>query len=211
MKQCVRGVLLAAIGLMLAGPVFAQAKQVVFSEILIKRSGGNADQIVELRNTGASSINIGGWIFCHEFDYSSVFPGGTTIAAGAFLRVHFNASGTNSATDIYFSGDVLSETSDLGLYTNANFGSPAAMHAFVQFGGVPTGGGRQSVAAGAGLWTNNAFVTLPATESSVELCGVDPTQVGNWTPTATPTLGATNGCGVAAMPTSWSAVKSIFR
>jgi hypothetical protein len=211
MTRSFRALLLAGALLLLAADAFAQAKQVIISEILIKRAGGNADQIVELQNTGITSINIGGWIFCHQFDYSSVLPAGTTIPAGGFLRVHFNASGSNSTTDIYFASDVLSETSDLGLYINANFGSPASMHAFVQFGGVPVNG-RQSVAAGAGLWTNNAFVALPASGSSLELCGTgDPTQVGNWTPTVTPTLGAVNGCGVGTEPTSWSAVKSLFR
>lgn len=210
MKQCLRGLLLAGVALLLASEALAQAKQVIFSEILIKRSGGNADQIVELRNTGSTGINIGGWIFCHQFDYSSVLPTGTTIPAGGFLRVHFNASGSNSTTDVYFPGDVLGETSDLALYINANFGSPASMHAFIQYGGVPSDG-RQSVAAGASLWTNNSFVALPATENSVELCGVDPTQVGSWTPTGSPTLGASNGCGVGTEQTSWSAVKSIFR
>ena len=97
---------------------FAQSKQVVFNEILIRRSGGspNVDQLVELRNTGSSPINIGGWQFCHEFNYIAI-PGGTTIQGNGYLTVHFNQSGIASASDIYFPGEDLSFTSDLGLYT----------------------------------------------------------------------------------------------
>jgi len=202
----------AAILLTVGADAFAQSNQVVFNEILIRQSGNsNVNQLVELRNTGSSPINIGGWWFCHEFNYISV-PGGTTIPGGGYLTVHFNQSGIASASDIYFPGEALSFTSDLGLYINSSFGTPASMHAFIQFGGVP-GSGRQSVAVQAGLWTNNAFVPNPPAGQSVEFCsdgGGDPTMVGSWGATLAPTIGAMNGCGVAVDEVSWAKVKSLF-
>jgi hypothetical protein len=193
--------------------VGAEARaQIVFNEILIRRTGTpNVDQLVELRNVGGAAINVGGWVFCHEFNYNASFPPGTTIPAGGYLTVHFNQSGINTATDVYFPGEDLSFTSDLGLYINGNnFSSPANMHAFVQFGGVPSNG-RQSVAVQAGLWTNNAFLPNTAAGQSVELCGNgDATQTSSWVTTGSPTIGVMNGCGVAVEDVSWAKVKSLF-
>lgn len=212
MRSWFRGALLAMTLTLVAGTdARAQIKQVVFNEVLIRRSGGspNVDQLVELKNTGIGSINIGGWAFCHQLSYVNI-PGGTSIPGGGLLTVHFNQSGVNTATDVYIAGEVLSTTSDLGLYINDNnFASAANMHAFVQWGGVPNG--RQSVAAQAGLWTTNAFVPNPAIGQSVELCGTgDATLVTSWIATGSPTIGAANGCGVAVMPVSWGSVKSLF-
>ena len=213
MRIWYRGLLLTVLLTGIAGAdAYAQSNQVVFNEILIRRSGPNpsVDQLVELKKTGGSSINIGGWVFCHEFEYNAI-PGGTSIPGNGLLTVHFNQSGVNTATDIYLQGVTLSTTSDLGLYINGNnFGSASNMHAFVQFGGVPAAG-RQGVASQAGLWTTNSFVPNPAVGSSVELCGTgDATSVGSWVSTNSPTIGAINGCGVATVEASWGRVKSLF-
>jgi len=212
MRSWFRGILMTTV-LLLASSLQAQAQhEVVFNELMIRRAGANptVDQLVELKNTGAFSIDVGGWVFCHQLDYSSVIPDGTTIPAGGLLTCHFNQSGTNSSSAIYFPGDVLGTTSDLGLYINGNnFSSASNMHAFVQFGGLP-GTGRQSVAASAGLWTTNAFIPNPAAGSSVELCLGDASQVSSWVATASPTLGVSNGCGVAIEAVSWGSVKAIF-
>ena len=214
MRSWFRGILLTTV-LLAATALQAQAQnEVVFHEILIRRTGPSptVDQLVELKNTGGFSMNVGGWVFCHEFDYSgATIPNGTTIAGGGLLTLHFNQSGTNTTSDVYFPGEDLSTTSDLALYINGNnFGSAANMHAFIQFGGIP-GGGRQSIAAQAGLWTTNAFIPNPAIGASVELCAGDATQVTSWIGTSSPTIGATNGCGVAIEEVSWGSVKSIFR
>ena len=214
MRPWFRGFLISTTLLLVSVlPALAQ-NQVVFNEILVRRSGPSPaiDQLVELRNTGAFSIDVGGWVFCHEFDYNgATIPNGTTIAGGGLLTLHFNQAGANTGNDVYFPGEDLTTTaSDLALYINsANFGSPANMHAFIQFGGVPSNG-RQTVAVQAGLWTSNAFIPNPAVGSSVELCVGDPTQVSSWVATASPTIGAINGCGVGVQPVSWTSVKSIF-
>ncbi len=212
MRPWFRGILLTT-GLLLATALEAQAqREVVFNEIMIRRSGANptVDQLVELKNTGGFSIDVSGWVFCHQFDYSATIPNGTTIPAGGILTCHFNQSGSNTSSDVYFSGEVLATTSDLGLYINDNgFSVPANMHAFIQFGGVPSTG-RQSVAASAGLWTTNAFIANPTAGSSVELCLADATQVSSWVATSSATIGTSNGCGVATKEVSWGSVKSIF-
>ena len=203
-----RGALLALLGgLLFALPARAQ---IVINEVRPKDSGGStANQLVELHNTGASAVNIGGWIFCHQFDYGAVLPAGFTIASGGYAVMHFNASGTNTATDVFFPGQVLASTTDLALYANANFTSASAIRAFIQFGGHP-GSGRESVAQAAGLWTSGQFVPGVANGHSIELCAGSPAAVTSYVEQATPTIGQENGCGVPVQKSSWSKLKSIF-
>jgi hypothetical protein len=66
------------------------------------------------------------------------------------------------------------------------------------------------VAVSAGLWTTNAFIPNPTAGSSVELCLGDASQVSSWVATSSPTIGASNGCGVPIENVSWGSVKAIF-
>ncbi len=202
-----------AVVVVLAVQAPSASAQVVFNEILLQRSGANptVNQIVELKNAGSSSVNIGGWVFCHQFNYSSAIPSGTTIPAGGLLVIHFNQAGTNSSTDIFFPGDQIGTTSDLGLYVNAsNFASAANMRAFVQFGGVPAAG-RQDVAQAASLWTSGTFVPSVAPGHSIELCAAQANLASSYVDQGAPTIGAQNGCGVSTENVSWSRVKALFR
>ena len=47
-------------------------------------------EFIELHNTGASPVNIGGWAFTSGIDYT--FAAGTTIAAGGYLVVTENTN-----------------------------------------------------------------------------------------------------------------------
>lgn len=197
-----------AISALLAGA--AQA-QVVFNEVRYKDSGGSfVDQVVELKNVGASPANIGGWIFCHQFIYNSVLPANFTIPAGGYALVHFNQSGSNTSTEVFFPGDQLAAVTDLALYATANFTSSSAIRAFIQFGGHP-GSGRESVAQSAGLWSSGDFIPGVANGNSIELCNGSPASSSSYVPQTTPTLGQDNGCGVPVEASSWSQLKSIFR
>lgn len=192
---------------------FAGAQQVVFNEIRVRQgSGSSADQIVELKNTGASAVDVGGWILCHQFTYTSVLPNGTTIPAGGLLLVHFNQSGTNTSSAVFFLNDELGAVSDLALYDKGTFDftNAAKMKAFIQYGGNP-GSGRQNVAATAGLWTLNTFVPPVAMGHSIELCAANATSVGSYVDQSAPTFGQQNGCGVAVESATWSKLKSVYR
>lgn len=210
--RCLKvGLLAAALIVPASGVAFAQ--QVVFNEIRIRQgSGSSADQIVELKNTGASSIDVGGWIFCHQFNYQSVIPNGTSIPAGGLLLVHFNQSGTNTASSIFFAIDELAAVSDLALYDRGtfNFTDASKMKSFIQFGGNP-GTGRQGVAASAGLWTANTFVGPVANGHSIELCAANATAITSYVDQSAPTFGQQNGCGVAVQASTWSKLKSVYR
>jgi hypothetical protein len=209
MRQVIGAVLATALSLGMAGPSSAQ---VVLNEILVLRGGGShVDQIIELKNTGADAQAVGGWVVYHENISSSTIPGGTSIPAGGLLVLHFNQSGTNSATDVYFPGDELSEISDLGLYANnSSFANPANLRAFVQWGGVPPAG-RQNVAQTAGLWTSNTFIPLPPASHSLELCSGVGSSPSSYIAQSSPSIGSSNLCGVGTEEVSWSSIKSIFQ
>jgi len=183
--------------------------QVVVNEILVKRSGisPHADQVIEIKNTGASSVSLQGWFYCHQFMYTAI-PSGVSVPAGGFLLLHFNQSGTNTATDLYFAGDQLSESSDFALYDSSNFGSSSSIKAFVQFGAVVAG--RQDVAQAAGLWTSGTFIASVPADHSIELCAAQTNTPTSYVDQGTPTLGQANGCGVAAEDVSWGRVKALF-
>lgn len=208
LRGCRIALLLVIAGLLAPS---ARAQQVVINEVLARRGGSDshANQIVELRNAGTLSVNVGGWVFCHELNYTSQLPAGQTLGPGGILTIHFKATGINSSTDVYFPDDELSDITDLGLYVSPPFTTPANMRAFVQFGGVP-GNGRQSVAAQANLWTLNAFIQSWPVDESIELCADDPSIVTSYVPQSSPTIGQANGCGVPTQEVSWGTVKSIF-
>lgn len=205
--------LAAGLLLPLIGAGTAHAQQVVFNEVRVRQgSGSSADQLVELKNTGAASVDVGGWIFCHQFSYASVIPNGTSIPAGGLLVVHFNQSGTNTSSNIFFLNDELAAITDLALYekNTFDFSNPSKMKSFIQFGGNP-GSGRQGVAVSAGLWTLGAFVPPVANGHSIELCAANPGSVSSFVDQSAPTFGLPNGCGVAVESSTWSKLKSIYR
>jgi hypothetical protein len=199
--------------LVLSSPCSAQ---IVFNEILIRNSAGDhTDQMIELRNSGSSSVNLSGWILSHLGDNSAILPGGTVLSPGNVLLVHFNEGGSNSPSEIYFPGRELSDISDLALYAantvmNGGFTNPDNIRAFIQWGGVPTQG-RQSVAQAAGLWSSNTYLPLPPAGYSMELCNGTGVSPSGYTTQAVPTLGTNNSCSVATSRVSWSRVKDLYR
>lgn len=197
----------------LIGLASQASAQVVFNEILLRRSGSDAhrDQIVELRNTGSSAVSVGGWVFGHQASVNSVIPSGVSIPAEGLLVVHFRQSGVNTSTDVYFPADVLGEVTDLALYADAsNFGDPDNLRAFIQVGG-DTSTGRQEVADDAGLWEIHTFVPSVLQDHSLELCGLSADVPTAYVDQENPTIGQSNSCGVVVTPASWSLIKAIFR
>jgi hypothetical protein len=200
-------------GIFLAGPASAQ---VVFNEILLEDAAGlRVNQLVELKNTSTSSVNIGGWILGRQGDFSAILPANVTLPAGGILIVHFNQAGTSGSSEVYFPGKVLDDVSDLSLYranslSNGGFSNPDNIRAFVQWGGIPQNT-RQSVAQNAGLWTSNTWINTPPAGHSVELCSGTGISPSSYFDQATPSIGSNNSCQVCVQNVSWGKVKAIFQ
>ena len=103
---------------------------------------------VTIKNFGTASLLISTYRFCSEFNYSgdlnsltiegslNLTPGDTVVLTGFALN---------------------SVDADLGLYIDNSFGNAASMVDFVQWGAG--GNGRESVAAGKGIWVAGTFVS----------------------------------------------------
>ena len=130
-----RNVLITIVGLCFFGFVASQASaQVVLQKV------DYLNDVVEIKNLGADTVDINSWWLCSRFSYQqisslTVESGSVELALGDSLVV---------------SGLTLNDASaDLGLYIDinnnfGNFGNPAFMASFVQWGAGNIG--RASVA-----------------------------------------------------------------
>ncbi len=177
--------------LLSASFLYAQASPVV-NEVLYDPVGANGgNQLIEIKNIGDATADIGGWWFCHRFSYTQI-PTGVTIPAGGIIVIHVGKSGTNTSTDIFISsmGSLNASASDLSFYSNSSFSNPSSIRDFVQWGS--SGNGRESVAVSAGIWTAGDFVTNVAEGHSIEYDG-DGNSSADWSDQPEPTIGQENG------------------
>ncbi len=107
--------------------------------------------IITLQNFGSSNVDVSGYRFCHQFNYTNTVASMTPFSGDPAnfapgLLVLTGAVGLNVST------------SDLGLYLPTGaFTDPNAMVDFVQWGSG--GNGRESVAVAKGIWTAGDFIT----------------------------------------------------
>ena len=92
------------------------------------------DHVTITNNTDAE-ISLEGWWLCNRPDYA---PLSGTLAAGESVDVSSGALGGLGV-----------DGGEIGLYLESSFGDSSAMFDYVAWG---SGGGRESVAVGAGLW-----------------------------------------------------------
>jgi micrococcal nuclease len=59
------------------------------------------DEYVVLRNTGSSTLDLGGWTVADAADHVYSVPAGTTVAPGDSLTIH-TGDGSDTATDVYW-------------------------------------------------------------------------------------------------------------
>jgi len=159
--------------------------QVIINEIGTTVDFNSSSKWVELKNTGSSMVDVSGLIFCIEPSYPtvgtrSILAGNSdyTIPPGGFLVVSWNSLGTNEG--------------ELGLYreNTPNFGDPANILDYIQYGA--DGNGRDDVAASAGIWSENEFVTTVESGQSYSFFPDEPgDQVDKWLP-GSPTPGEEN-------------------
>ena len=110
---------------------------------------------VTIKNFGTTTENVGAYRLCSLISYRTL-SSQTTVVSGS-LNLAPNAEVTVS-----ISGNYLNDTAaDLGLYLpTGNFGDPANMVDFTQWGSSPNG--RENVAVSAGIWTAGTFINVAA-------------------------------------------------
>lgn len=113
--------------------------------------------------------------FCHRFNYMSFVPVGTRFCG--FDPVVFPVA------------DLDASDSDLWLYRDGNFGSPASIITGIKYGPSPNVG-RTSVAVAAGIWpSTSAFVPAPVAGESLHTLSSQTTDVVSSWFSGLPTLG----------------------
>ncbi len=161
---------------------FAQA-QVVISEVF-------ADGSFELRNTGTATVDISSYWICDFPRYRAL--SGLTIECGN-LNLGANEEVVISDPSLFQSDD-----SELGLYTNSDFGSAAGLISYLEWGS--TGHTRSGLAIGNNIWDGNAVAGF-ATGESLALNGTG-TKAADWEVNTNP-----QKCAVAPPPASTSAAR----
>lgn len=166
---------------------------VVISEVVFNSSG---DQIIEITNLSDDDVDITGWQLCVQLNYWG-FPS-FTLGAGERVSIHWDASGADTATDLFTGTSVPSLANDsdsVGLYENADdFADAENILDYVQWGAG--GQDRENVAASAGIWSAGTFVDISEVvqDESISFTGSSGAQNGPgfWCRTDA-TVGAANG------------------
>lgn len=182
-------VALTPAGALLAAPVaLASPSGVVLNEVRFRGPAGGNDEFVELRNTGATPVDIGGWKLqgsnsAGTNSARATVPGGVTLPAGAtYLVANTAANGYSGAAtpDLSYTTGI-TDTGGLQLRTATDavedaFGSTSAPAAYREGAGLalPTSGTANQAftrdAAGSDTDNNVADFNLTA-PSTPAACG----------------------------------------
>ena len=147
---------------------------------------------IELLNTGGSMVNVSGWNLISG-GASFQIPNGTMIAAGDFLVVHWNQTGSDGPGERFTGAKApLGDTGQVALYADDNFDVSRRMRDFVMW--ATTASGREAEAVFAGQWTTtSALVGAVADgESAARTPGANTEAPADWYVETTPTIGAAN-------------------
>lgn len=200
----------------LAACVLASSARAQFevTEVLPNPSAGS--QIIELTNVTAANQDAGGWFICWQFLYYEV-PSPHVLAPGASVRIHVNANGIDSATDLFMGAIFapLGLASDaITLYVPGNgtfafFNNDNNIADAVQYGAGF--GPRMNQAVNIGEWDAEAsFVPTPGVDVSIAFDGTGDA-AADWFRDVSPTLGSANataGSGAATVGTGCGAISA---
>lgn len=182
---------------------------------------GNLD-LVEITNMGAAG-NLGRYRLKVSGPSSTqvlqIVGTNTNIAvpAGGRVVLHINATGTNTATDLFLSTVTdLPTNGSLALYVPSNLASQNAltradmMIDFVQWGAG--GQENETTAQTAGFWSAGTAVTGVAAGHSIEFCG-NSGEYGfpQWAEVSTPNFGSDGNCLTPTIETTWGRLKTIYQ
>ena len=133
------------------------------SQEVIIYSVDHVQDIVVLRNTTSSPVDLSAGDICRPFSYHgfSAHPAANVIPANSDLVIHLTATGTDTATDMYIGSGAfdLNASDEVMIFRVASGHSPSAIEAYLRYGPAAPSG-RQSQAVGVGLWTTGESVSL---------------------------------------------------
>ena len=152
-----------------------------------------------------------------------------TVAAGAAVNLHFNAAGSNTATDLFFPAmPELGTQGSFALYvpnsTAAGSTDPALLSDVAQIidyveWGTPGQGAQpnQATAVGAGFWSAsdavNTDAQLPAGGAgySISFCGNATDHGASFWKISRPNFGSAARCVTPTLNPTWGRIKTLYR
>ena len=178
MKSRVRAaiaVVLLAIGALAAAPAAHAATGVVMSQVAFGGPGGGNDEVVEIRNTTAATIDISGWALWGSNQTGSatssraMVPANTTLPAGQ-TYVFANSAGTFTAqSDVQYGTGIANtggaQIRDAGGVVRDAFGSNGAPAAWRE------GAGLAQPSSGAGGFARKNGGTMDTDDNVADFTG----------------------------------------
>jgi plastocyanin len=171
--------------------------------------------LVEITNHGNAIGNLGDYRLSAQAGVAVTLPLATlTVPGGGRVVLHANASGTNTATDVFLPAlPDLPVAGAVALYV-PNSQAPSLAQTdqvidFVQWGAA--GGANEATASGAALWSAGQFVPGVADGHSLELCDFAHRGAAAWAEVSSPNFGSNGGCATPAIPATWGSIKLRYR
>ena len=137
---------------------------------------------MEIKNTGGGAVLFTNFTLC-QFPTYWPFPVGFALSPSAFVVVHWNQTGTDTATDLFTGalGANLAPGSGEVALLDCNggcpcFGGPACFRDYVEWGS--SGHVRSSSAITAGIWATGTFAPAMSGGMSINLIGGSPGNLG---------------------------------
>lgn len=173
--------------------------------------------LIEVRNAGAAAGNLGRYRLSITGQATTELAmNDIVVPPGGHVVIHLNASGTNTATDIYLPTVTgLPTTGSVALYApntqNVSLADPSQIIDYVQW----SAGGQQNeaTAGSASMWVAGEFVPAAVEPNhSLEFCGTASQRgAAFWSEVAVPNFGTNDMCATPAVPTTWGRIKAIYR
>jgi len=139
-----------------------------------------ADGQVELKNFGATAVDVSNWQWCARFVYGKISE--TNIISGTLI--------IPPGGILAFGGLSLNEAaSDVAIYRDNAFADPESMMDFMQYGN--SGNGRESVAVAKGIWNTGEFIPAVTNGHSLEFDGAG-RSITDWSDQSVPSIGNEN-------------------
>ena len=206
----------------MAGRVIVAASGIDVADLRITEvlyNSGTGTHLIEITNFGAANGNLGRYRLAISTTPVSIPLNDVLVGPGATLTIHANATGTNTATDLFLPTlPDLPASGALSLYApNTKIGATALNDIkqiidFVEWGAG--GGANEGTAAGAAFWTGGEFVPAVAAGPSIEYCDTPNLRRGasHWFDNPTPNFsGAANNCLTPVRSTTWGRIKVLYR
>jgi len=128
----------------------------------------NANDQIEIKNTGSMTVDISNYYLCNFPAYEQLMNLSITCGGDYILD-------PGELVTVIANFDIDENDGELGLYTSTSYADPTAIIDYVEWGS--TGHQRSSVAVMAGIWTTGDFVPAFSASNVIEYDGTGNTSL----------------------------------